>query len=1025
MLLIFAVSIGIATFIENDFGTETAQRTIYKAKWLEVLLLLLVINLISQIIQHRLWKKGKRLSLIFHSAWIILFMGGGITRYFGVEGFMHIREGGVADRMTTSDAVFQVTLESQDDQQNWEKPLLISEKEVEDFHKTFDLNGEKVAVRYKNFIPYADVSLIDDSLGQTVVLLSVSGGEYAENLIVKESKISRFNDILFALNHHPGDSLPGVLITLKDEELVLSANQPIEITSMKDPVPQSLQAGVEHPLDQYTIYKIGNLRFALKDFLSKGRIQAVPVSSTILDNTSNQFISSLIIEVEFKNQVHEIALFENRGYEMETELLELNESLLEMEYGYRSIPLPFSLQLNDFEITRYPGSDQPSSFTSRVFMVDEERGVERPYAIYMNHILNYRGYRFYQASYDEDERGTILSVNRDPGTPVTYFGYFLLFFALLANLFNPQSRFRKLGKTVKQLQVQKQSLPILLITGISILTSTIPLQAQSDRDRIIAEIGYINKTHAKHFGELMIQDVQGRIKPVDTFSREIMHKLVRADHLLGLNANQVILGMMANERTWQRVPIIPVGHKEIHALLGTDPEQKNLSLLDFFDPESGRFILADPIEAANQKRLVERNNMDKELIKLGEQVQICYMLNRGLLYRFFPAPDDPEQTWTYAQNAITTFPETEAEIIYDMIESYLIAVRQENWVEADEVLSDIKTYQITHGAAIYPTPTKIKAEILFNQLNIFERLMLPYLVMGGILLILAFVQLIKPIPFDIWLRRGFFTLLILGFLIHTSGLGLRWFVSGHAPLSNGYEAIVFASWATVLAGLLFSKKEAIPLATSSILAGVLLFVAHLSWMDPQITNLVPILKSYWLMLHVSVVTASYGFLGLGALLAVFTLLLIILRTEKNGRQIDLSIHLFTQLNERTLTVGLVLVTIGTFLGAIWANESWGRYWGWDPKETWALIIIITYTVVLHLRLIPKIFNLFLYNVAALLAFGSVAMTFWGVNYYLSGLHSYAQGDTVPIPFMLYIILIVITVIIGLAYRKCNRIQKPS
>ncbi|MCJ7811830.1 cytochrome c biogenesis protein ResB, partial [bacterium] len=477
MLLIFAVSIGIATFIENNFGTETARRVIYEARWLEVLLLLLVINLISQIIRHRLWKKGKQFTLLFHSAFVILFIGGGITRYFGMEGFIHIREGEVADRITT----------------------------------------------------------------------------------------------------------------------------------------------------------------------------------------------------------------------------------LKMGYEYRSIPLPFSLKLNDFEITRYPGSDQPSSFTSQVLLIDQEKEIQRPYSIYMNHILNYRGYRFYQASYDDDEMGTILSVSRDPGTPVTYCGYFLLFFALLANFFNPQSRFRKLGITIKQLQIQKQSLLIFLILGVSVLAFTIPVQAQSDRNRMIEEIGIIDEAHAKEFGELMIQDAQGRIKPIDTFARDILHKLVRADRFLSLDANQVILSIMAQEQIWQHVPMIPVKQKSIRALLGMDPEQKSLTLLDFFDPESGGFKLADPIQTANQKRPAERSKMDKELIQLGEQVQVCYMLNRGFLFRIFPKPDDPQQKWTYYQDAVTTFPETEARLISEMFESYLTSVRQADWNYADEALSEIKTYQMKYGSAVYPT----------------------------------------------------------------------------------------------------------------------------------------------------------------------------------------------------------------------------------------------------------------------------------------------------------------------------------
>ena len=262
-------------------------------------------------------------------------------------------------------------------------------------------------------------------------------------------------------------------------------------------------------------------------------------------------------------------------------------------------------------------------------------------------------------------------------------------------------------------------------------------------------------------------------------------------------------------------------------------------------------------------------------------------------------------------------------------------------------------------------------------------------------------------------------LLFTGFLFHTFGLALRWYIAGHSPMSNGYESMIFISWATLLAGFIFSRKSAFALSAAAVLASMTLMVAHMSFMDPEITNLVPVLKSYWLTLHVSVIISSYGFLGVGAILGLISLVLLALSNDKNRDRISDTIDELTVINFKTLTLGLYFVTIGTFLGAIWANESWGRYWGWDPKETWSLITIIIYSLVIHSRRIPGMKDIFTFNLISLFAFSSVLMTYFGVNYYLSGMHSYASGEAAPVPSYVYIAVIALTALSFLAYSKYN------
>jgi cytochrome c-type biogenesis protein CcsB len=227
--------------------------------------------------------------------------------------------------------------------------------------------------------------------------------------------------------------------------------------------------------------------------------------------------------------------------------------------------------------------------------------------------------------------------------------------------------------------------------------------------------------------------------------------------------------------------------------------------------------------------------------------------------------------------------------------------------------------------------------------------------------------------------------------------------------------LIYIAWATSLSGLIFVWRSEITLSVTALLSSLILAVAGMSWMDPEITNLVPVLKSYWLIIHVAIITASYGFLALGALLGFLNLVLMIMKTGKNYQRLDLTVTELNYIVEMTLIIGLFMLTIGTFLGGVWANESWGRYWGWDPKETWALATVLFYSFVVHMRFIPGFRGNFSFSFASLISYSFVLMTYFGVNYYLSGLHSYAAGDPVPVPTFVYYTVAVIGLVSAWAY----------
>jgi cytochrome c-type biogenesis protein CcsB len=619
-----------------------------------------------------------------------------------------------------------------------------------------------------------------------------------------------------------------------------------------------------------------------------------------------------------------------------------------------------------------------------------------------------------------DEKGTILSVNHDPGTWPTYLGYLMLAIGMFGSMLTYSSRFQILMRRVRDLQkLAGKCAPLFMALAFG---WAFPTSMHADETAKKYNLPVIQKAHAERFGELVVQNNGGRIEPIDTLAREVLRKVTRKEERFGLEADQIFLGMIIRPERWQNVPMVKISLPGINKILGIDSKARYAAFDDFFDfSKNESYKLGKMVEEITRKRPAERSTLDKEILKVDERVNVMYMTFTGSLLRIFPNPKDKTGRWYAPLDAIKHFDEKSGQFVQAILASYFSnidsALKDDDWKKADKALEVLKQYQQFYGAAIIPAEGRIKAELFMNKFKPFQHLVPLYLLVGFILLTLAIWHIIKPRFNLTWPVRIGMTILIVGFFVQTVGLGLRWYIAGHAPWSNGYESMLYIAWATLLAGFIFSKKSPITLAATAILSGLILFVAHLNWLDPEITNLVPVLKSYWLMIHVAVITASYGFLGLGALLGFITLWLYIIRHGENRIDIEYSIRELTHINEMSLIFGLALLTVGNFLGGVWANESWGRYWGWDPKETWALVTILVYAVVVHIRFVKSMRGIFAFNVASLLAFSSVIMTYFGVNYYLSGMHSYAKGDPVPIPTFVYYVIGVVVVTIVLAYRK--------
>lgn len=647
-------------------------------------------------------------------------------------------------------------------------------------------------------------------------------------------------------------------------------------------------------------------------------------------------------------------------------------------------PLPFSIRLDDFKLVRYPGSHSPSSFESFLTIRTDEG--ERSEHIYMNKVIYEQGYRLYQSSYDSDEQGTVLTVNNDRiGTAITYAGYLFLLAGMLLTLADRKSRFRQLAKQLKH------TAPILLLAFIP----AVSFAQKADTELLLKST--IPVEQAEQWGRLQVQCPTGRIEPLDTYTDKLLRKIYRSNSFEGLTSEQVIIGFLMNPAYWGNVPFIRQTNKELQQAYSL-PEGKYLRFLDVFD-EGGRYLIADAVDKAYSRPAAERSRMEKDLLKLDEKVNILYSLQQGKMLALFPLPGDTGGKWYSPGDDLSVFSGRDSLFVSKIMPWYLgeavDALRTGDWESAQEVLSMMNVYQQKQSATPLLTKKQVAWELFYNKARLFFWSAMGYMAMGLLLLIFVVWRLLKPKRWFRFIIIPLVMLVVLIFLLHTSGIAIRWYISGRAPWANAYESMIYVAWATALAGLLFIKRSSMTLALAAFFAGIILFVANLNFMDPEITPLVPVLKSYWLMIHVAVITASYGFFGISFLLGLLTLAF--MGTSNPSKVVLLQPHIreLRIINEMSLHIGLYLLTAGIFLGAVWANESWGRYWGWDPKETWALITMVVYAFILHARFLPALRSNYAFSVMSVLGLASVLMTYFGVNYYLSGLHSYGGGDTPP------------------------------
>lgn len=1080
LLVIFGVSIGYATFAENSSGTEYARSIVYNAKWFEILLVVLIINLLGSVIRYKLTNKRKFSILLFHLAFICIIIGAAVTRYFGSEGIMHIRQGETTNEISSDKTSVGITAEYKGEKVEKNTEASFSETGSNDFSEKLQIAGKTITVENELFVPNAIETIVPDEQGEPALSLFVMNqSNQGTDFILLNGETNKFEDLTFAFNDsiHKAD----VAFTLKDNQLRFKSSLPVSKMGMMQKNEAVITPGETTIVEDKTIYKANNVIFVLKAYMPKAKKDLTQMMPDM--NKSGMVMqgkNAIIFKVSDGNITKRVNVLSSDNQISQPATCQLNDVKVAVSYGMLQHKLPFSITLRAFQLDRYPGSNSPSSYASEITVTDTEMKTVRPFRIFMNNILNYRGYRFFQSSYDQDEKGTVLSVNHDYwGTFITYTGYLFMLIGMVLTLFNKNSRFRLILRLSNDLQKKRKTGKALMLVALFTLSGTMYVSgAESSK-----------KVHLEALSSLLIQDeIQGRVEPICTYSSDLLRKVAKKTSYDGQSSLEVLLGMCTDPSHWRNEPIIKVAHAGLAKELGAVKDYVTFNQLFDFE-NNGQYKLLGKIEKAYQKDPSQRNQYEKELINVDERVNICNSIFSGDILTIFPVPGHENDKWVAATSFVptsvpvnsmasmtsgvcpvsgksgkTSMPasmpsktgtdtvsgskcpmsgmtspigqnmnamtgnsmdesqmqmgsNTPAKLLIAYFSTVLDANKSGDWSGANSMLLNLKNYQFLNGGSQLPSKQKVKFEVLYDKLSIFLSLAILYGLLGIILISLHVINILKYNPkIEKYLNKSIY-LLSLMFLFYTAGLIMRWYISGHAPWSNGYESMIFVGWGASLSGLIFASRSPITLAITSLLSAIALSVAGMSWMNPEITNLVPVLKSYWLVVHVAVITSSYGFFAMSAMLGLFNLGLMIARTKKNKKRLNESIQEFSYIIELSLIIGLFMLTVGTFLGGVWANESWGRYWGWDSKETWALVSILVYSAILHLRNIPKANNLLVLNTLSVLSFSTVIMTFFGVNYYLSGMHSYGQGTPPPIPSGVYIAIVLVFTLIIWAFNS--------
>ncbi|MGZ5210862.1 MAG: cytochrome c biogenesis protein ResB, partial [Kaistella sp.] len=850
LLLVYAFAMGYATFLENDYGTPTAKALIYEAKWFEGVMLLLILNFIGNISRYRLWRREKWPVLVFHLSFILIFIGGAITRYISYEGIMHIREGETSNEVITDKNFFKIQIEEKGDILNYQDVPYLMSPLNKDFKASYDYHGKQVSVKATDFIQRKKDSLIAGANGTEYLHVVSAGQSGRENIYIKSGESKSINGTLVTFNR----AIEGA-VEFNNTSGNLMIKTPVDagFMTMATQATGTTKKDEYQPLILRSLYTVNDLKLVVPDGLKKGKLIAYEGDRKKDKDASDQ----LTVEVQGPKTKLSVDLPVEKGNPNAFKQISLDGMNIILGFGPKVYNTPFSLKLDDFVMETYPGSSSPSAYESHVQVIDG--GKQTPYKIYMNNVLNHGGYRFFQASFDPDRKGTVLSVNHDFwGTLITYIGYFFLFGGMFIIFFWKGTHFWKLNKMLKDVNKKRTAMVVLLLLSLNFSAQKIDthgtdgsaqtthsandghnhgdtdllseepapkkpqnsLALRSPRpisaDEIIAR-NTISKEHADKFAYLLVQNYEGRIVPMNTQALDVLRKLYKKDAFRGtdgknLTANQWFLSINTDTASWTMVPIIKVGTKGGDELKKKTKanEEGYTTLMSLFPADAQgnlHYVLEEDYQEAFRKKPAEQSNYDKEVISVNDRVQAFNEFFSGQFMRIVPVQNDPNNTW-HSWLDQNFEPDMESQKVMGPYFSEVLAAQKSgNWSKADAELQKLSQYQQTWGKNVVPSKSKVDLEVFMNKVNINFHLLIFYTLIGGLLLVLGFIELFKPNKILNKIVKGLIVVGLIGYFFQFLGLVARWYISGHAPWSNGYEAIIFISWVGITAGLMLYRNS--------------------------------------------------------------------------------------------------------------------------------------------------------------------------------------------------------------------------
>lgn len=641
--------------------------------------------------------------------------------------------------------------------------------------------------------------------------------------------------------------------------------------------------------------------------------------------------------------------------------------------------LPFIMILDSFKVSYYPGTEAPADYISYVKVVENVNSFTE--VISMNNILSYQGYRFYQTSFDEDGLGTFLSVNYDRwGIPVTYTGYFLLVLSMCWVLFAKEGTFRTLFRDPR---LRKMGFCMLFIFPATLWGRPVS----------------IGMEEALKLGEIRVM-YNNRVTPLQTLARDFTLKLTGKDTYEGYTAEQVLAGWIFYPQEWQHEPMIKIKNKELLGMLGVEDKDSGVPITSFFT-HTNDYRLASFWSGLHHGG--KQTPLIKAITEADEKVQLIAMLQQGSLLTIFPFNKGDRIIWLSPSGTLPQEIDVENKRFVRGVFSLMNEAVQEGDREELRMLIDkIISYQQKEGGLSIPSEQKMKTEIYYNRIGFSIWLYRINLTLGLLAFFFFCYQLLSVPRLDVlekrswWMVKGipglFDVLLVCSFLFHSIGIGMRTYIGGRFPMSNGYETMLFIAWCILLTAILFHKRFRLLTAFGFLLSGFALLVASIGQMNPQITPLMPVLLSPWLSLHVSLIMMSYALFSFMMLNGVTACVLWLTGRKRNPVKTAERVEGLELISRLFLYPATFFLGIGIFVGAVWANVSWGSYWSWDPKEVWALITFLVYAFPMHTKNLRIFSSPIFFHLFMILAFGTVLMTYFGVNYILGGMHSYAGNS---------------------------------